>query len=187
MGYEHALEWVLAAEGGFCDDVDDPGGATYAGVSLRAVVGLKGHDGNLQFDLDGDGDVDADDIRMLEDHPELVASFYEERYWNSIQCNLMPWPVSLVVFDGSVNHGPAASAVLLQRALGVRADAIVGPKTLRAINRKTAKGKVNLIRRIFTRRSRLYYDLSVRRGDKFYDGWMRRLFDLAGETVRRPR
>ena len=58
--FEAALAVVLEHEGGFVDSPADPGGATNGGLSLRQLVkeGLK-------WDIDGDGDVDRDDIEAL--------------------------------------------------------------------------------------------------------------------------
>jgi lysozyme family protein len=42
---------IVAREGGFVDDPDDPGGATKHGVTIHTMR-------RLGLDLDGDGDVD---------------------------------------------------------------------------------------------------------------------------------
>ena len=60
MEQQCALDWIFWAEGGYVDDPDDPGGATRFGISLRLLKKM----GKLG-DIDGDGDIDADDIRRL--------------------------------------------------------------------------------------------------------------------------
>ena len=51
-------EAILDREGGFVNDPDDPGGATNFGVTVHTMR-------RLGLDLDGDGDVDAADVRRL--------------------------------------------------------------------------------------------------------------------------
>jgi len=181
--FDAAVDFVLAEEGGLVDHPSDPGGITYKGVSLRAVVGLRDVDGELEFDLDDDGDVDAADIRLLKNTPVLIRGFYHQHYWKASRANVMPWPVSLCLFDASVNHGPRPAIAMLQRAAGVKADGIVGPKTLDAVNAAPI-ARPALIRRYLVERSWLYHRLSAKNGGVFHKGWMKRLFDLQAECFR---
>jgi lysozyme family protein len=188
--FHASLDFVLAMEGGLIDHAKDPGGITYKGVSLRAVVGLDyDSDGNLDFDLDGDGDVDAKDILALMREYEAgnharLESFYKNGYWDATKCDELRWPVSLVVFDSAVNHGPGAAVLMLQRACGVTGDGKIGPATLKAANKPDPHVPA-LVRRVLVERAYLYHRLSVKRGDDFYRGWMSRLFSLEAESFRR--
>lgn len=201
--WPRCLAWLRRVEGGFIDHPADPGGATYAGVSLRAVVGLDmDGDGKLDFDLDRDGDVDADDIRALQRQPDLIERFYRERYWYPSKASEMPWPLNLYVFDAAVHHGPEAAVGLLQRALGVTFDGKPGPVTLAAARKATPlHGRRMLAERqvLFARiRARATYVELHRRGqqaaspqafadafaaDPFLRGWMRRVTDLQAEAA----
>jgi hypothetical protein len=134
-----AHAWGLTVEGGWSDDPRDPGGATYAGISQRAVVGVDlDGDGRADYDLDGDGDVDRDDILKLRHRVEsgdaaavaLIARTYRTRYWAAIRGDDLPWPLSLAVYDAAINSGPGPAIVLLQRAAGVEPDGALGPATL---------------------------------------------------------
>ena len=49
---------ILSHEGGFSDDPDGPGGPTNFGITLAALL-------NAGSDLDGDGDIDREDILRL--------------------------------------------------------------------------------------------------------------------------
>lgn len=185
--FDLAVEIVLSQEGGLVDNPSDPGGITFRGVSLMAIVGLKDSTGHLEFDIDGDGDVDADDVRALAkvwaagDHSKIVE-FYRQRYWLATKANELRWPYCLCLFDAAVNHGPKAGITLLQKAFGVHADGIMGPDTIRAVNAKPVRDNLQLY---CAKRARLYYDISVARGPIFFDGWMRRLFDIHAECLRR--
>lgn len=188
--WERAYKWIRVIEGGFFNHPNDPGGATYAGVSLRAVVKLDlDADGKLDFDLDGDGDVDAADIAALRDHPERIEAFYRAEYWDKVRADEMGWPWGMLAFDASVHHGVSAAALLVQRALGVAADGRVGTQTLTA----TRTASAPYVRRYFVERSWLMYRIALKQAREqsypadrspFYRGWQRRLFDLHAETAR---
>ena len=49
---------IVAREGGYVNDPDDPGGATNHGVTIHTMR-------RLGLDIDGDGDIDAQDVRKL--------------------------------------------------------------------------------------------------------------------------
>ncbi len=191
--FEPALEIVLKHEGaviggdpGYVNDPDDPGGATVAGVSLRAVVGLRNVAGELEFDVDGDGDVDATDMQLVADawrrgHTEKIATFYRERYWNAIKGDELPWPNNLMLFDSAIHHGPRQAIVLAQKAAFIPADGILGMQSLKAFSRRN----LTMLQRQLVKRSELFRDICLKRGWKFYAGWMHRLFSLHSEALRR--
>jgi lysozyme family protein len=55
---EQIAEQIVAREGGYVDDPDDPGGATNFGVTIHTMR-------RLGLDLTGDGAVTAADVRAL--------------------------------------------------------------------------------------------------------------------------
>lgn len=131
--FEPALEVVLLHEGGWSDDPLDPGGATMWGISLRYVLDELGG-----WDLDGDGDTDKDDIRVLT--KEQAAQVYRERWWDRYGYGRIPdQRVATKMLDTAVNVGPGQAHRLAQRALnkcgaGLKVDGVLGPLTLRALS-----------------------------------------------------
>lgn len=179
MSWETALAWIRRIEGGYFNHPKDPGGPTFAGVSLRAVVKLdRDKDGRLDFDLDGDGDVDDDDIRALHDHPEKVAEFYRDEYYRPVGAAECPWPMSIRAFDASVHHGVGAAVVMVQRACRLDPDGILGPRTRAAM--KIARPEV--LQRFDLERLDLFHRICAKRGDPFFRGWANRALLLQREA-----
>lgn len=118
---------IISREGGFVNDIDDPGGATKYGVTLGTARRLK-------LDKDGDGNVDAHDVRMLtRDDAEAV---FLKHYYQTPRIDQLPQEVQASVFDMYVNAGNNAVKIL-QRLLGqmgpkVAVDGSIGPQTVAA-------------------------------------------------------
>lgn len=160
--FRACLDVVLPHEGGFVDDPEDPGGATKFGISLRAAQGF----GSLA-DVDHDGDVDRSDI--LELTVEDAAGIYRAQYWTTLRCDEIPAGLDLMLFDFGVNAGPTAAVRLLQGALAVKVDGVIGPKTLAAVR---AADRPRAIDAMATRRQQFYRSLA--KFPRFGRGWLRR-------------
>jgi len=91
--FGRAFEFVKKWEGGYSDDPNDPGGETKFGISKRSYPSL--------------------DIKNLT--IDQARSIYYRDYWQASGCNHLRWPLSLVVFDSSVNHGVSWVFRILQR------------------------------------------------------------------------
>lgn len=175
LTWTRAHAWIRRIEGGYTDNAADPGGATYAGVTLRTVQG------DLEFDLDGDGDVDAQDIRALAGHPAKVEAFYRTRFWDIVHGDELPPHLALFAFDSAVHHGPRAGVVLLQRGIGLRPDGIVGPETLGKAQHAWNSGLEDCL----VERAELFAKIHAARPASivFRRGWSRRLFALQQEAL----
>jgi lysozyme family protein len=116
--FEACLVHVLQSEGGFVQHPLDPGGATNLGITWRTLAAWRGRP------------VSAADVRKL--GRDEAAAIYRARYWDAVRGDELPAGIDLAVFDIAVNSGPARAVRLLQRALAVDEDAILGPRTLAA-------------------------------------------------------
>lgn len=138
--FDLALGLVLQIEGDdeFTDDPHDLGGATRWGISLRfaLAVGDLDRDGRPDLDVDGDGDVDAADIRALP--REKAVETYRAHFWELLRCPEFPLPLAVALFDCGVNQGRGPAVVFLQAALRVTVDGKLGPRTLVAARRPDA-------------------------------------------------
>lgn len=118
---------IVAREGGFVNDPDDPGGATKYGVTIHTMR-------RLGLDLDRDGDVDAGDVQRLT-RADAQAIFIEH-YYHRPQIDALPETLQASVFDMYVNAGANAVKILqrLLRDMGqvVAVDGVIGPQTMAA-------------------------------------------------------
>jgi lysozyme family protein len=112
-----ALTRVLVYEGGKVDDPRDPGGRTNQGVTQRVYNAYRQRQGQP-----------IRDVYLIT--PGEVAAIYDGQYWDKIKGDDLPGGVDFVVFDGAVNSGPVQAVKWLQRALGIKADGIVGSVTV---------------------------------------------------------
>lgn len=139
--FQKAIKIVLAHEGGFVDDPDDPGGTTSFGISLRwlKTVGDLDKDGYLDGDLDHDGDVDSEDIRKMKKSDAI--ELYYTQWWRRYKYYRITDPqVATKIFDLSVNMGPKQCHKIVQRSLWACRhklvdDGVLGPLTFNAINK----------------------------------------------------
>lgn len=129
-------------EKGYCNHPNDPGGATYNGVSLRFLKDRK-------IDINGDKKVDINDILTLyrnRDQAKVDEIFYEAFWREPGLDRLSSIHIQTALYDANVNTGRTQAAKFLQRALnsislaGLVVDGIIGPKMLQAAN-ETFKGQ----------------------------------------------
>ncbi len=151
-------EEIVAREGGFVDDPDDPGGATKHGVTIHTLR-------RLGLDLDADGDVDADDVRQVT--PDRAADLFVEHYFRRPGLGGLPEPLQPTIFDMYVNAGSNAVS-LLQRllcdmGLDIAVDGIVGPQTRRAAHAAWAQAPGHIVDAYGIARRNYYYRLADRR------------------------
>ena len=115
---------VVAREGGYVNDPDDPGGATKFGVTIGTMR-------RLGLDLTGDGKVTEADVKKLT--RERAVDIFVRHYFEKPGIGRLPEPVQASVFDMYVNAGGNAVRILqgLLAAFGRPAsvDGALGPQT----------------------------------------------------------
>jgi lysozyme family protein len=118
---------IVAREGGFVNDPDDPGGATKFGVTIHTMR-------RLGLDLTGDGQVSVADVQSLS--RAQAEDIFIEHYYHRPGISKLPEVLQASVFDMYVNAGSNAVKILqrLLRQMGqeVDIDGVIGPQTVAA-------------------------------------------------------
>ena len=153
--FRDCLDLVLASEGGFVNHKLDPGGITNLGVTKKVWEEWIGHP--------------ATEKDMKELTPAIVAPMYEMRYWRTSYCEKLPRGLDLLVFSMAVNAGAGRSVKLLQDAIGVVADGVIGPNTMARINEANVE---TLIDKFSEARTAYYKGLKL--FPVFGKGWLSR-------------
>ena len=137
--FENALELLLAHEGGYSNDPDDPGGETYKGIARKMQPDWLGwHIIDLLKKQPGFPDLlfAKHEVEINKQLQYEVKSFYYSNFWMKISGDKIDNQlVAESIFDFAVNAGIGVSISLSQSVVGVTADGIIGPKTIEAINR----------------------------------------------------
>lgn len=167
--------FILSYEGGFSNHPADKGGPTNKGVTIKTWR-------SVGYDKDGDGDIDVDDLRLLTDD-DVINRVLKPHYWDRWKADeIKSQSIANLVVDwvwASGKHG----ITNVQRILGVKADGIVGPKTLAALNGH--KNQKYLFARIHAARVTFIENLCIkeRSQKQFRTGWLRRLNAIGYGTL----
>jgi lysozyme family protein len=140
--FTSALALVLKNEGGFIDNVNDPGGATNAGISLRFLRQIPAENLRKYGIFKAGESLSVEDVRDLSD-PQILQIYHGE-FWVPANLDLLvplEWDdLCAYVFDMIVLHGIGQGIKLLQRAIWayylrrnynqVVDDGLLGEKTI---------------------------------------------------------
>ena len=184
--FTQALDKVLKHEGGYNETKGDRGGATNFGVSLKFLSqnGDINGDGVLDFDIDGDNEITAEDIQQLK--REDAERIYYELFWKPNRYDQIRYPaIAIKVFDLAVNMGWRQANKILQRAMNavmgqnfVAVDGVIGPKTLDALNSLNVTNGA-MVMPVLVAEAAAYYRLIIALNPvlkKFENGWMNRAY-----------
>lgn len=155
---EEIANAIVAREGGYVNDPDDPGGATKFGVTIHTMR-------RLGLDLTRDGVIDSRDVQQLS-HDQAVQIFLTH-YYTGPGISGLPEPLQASVFDMYVNSGANAVRILqaLVSEMGYEAqvDGEIGPQTLRSVHAAHRAAPGHLVDAYAIARRNYYYSLADRR------------------------
>jgi len=166
--FSEAVKKVLDLEGGYQDFVNDTGNYNSRGELVGTNRGIS-------------APVYESWIGRPPSREEMKAitrataeEIYRKKYWLPIQGDrINPQYLAEIIFDGKVNQGQKG-IMLLQEALGVPADGIIGPNTLAAISRVNPARLHDEYKR---RRIAFYRQLAASNSSysQFLAGWLNRM------------
>ncbi len=146
---------IVAREGGFVNDPDDPGGATNFGVTIHTMR-------RLGLDLDADGAITAQDVRQLS-RAQAIDIFLEHYFERPLVAKL-PRALQASVFDMYVNAGSNAVKILqrLLRQMGfeVIVDGALGPQSFAAVRAAYEAAPDHLVNAYGIARRNYYFRLA---------------------------
>lgn len=165
FNFDKSISYVLAHEGGFVNDPQDPGGATNLGITIGVLSGFLGRPATV-------GDVK----RITKDTAKTI---YRRQYWDAVNGDELPSGIDYLVFDYAVNSGPSRAKKTFQKVLpnysNDKIDGNFGVVTIRAA--KNVDDVMGLID-AFTA-ERLRFLRSLKGWKRFGRGWERRCYEVA--------
>ena len=140
---------------GLTNDPNDSGGETKFGIAKNSHT-----------------TVDITDLTW----PQAQDIYYNE-YWIAGKCDQMPGRIAALHFDSCVNNGIARASKILQQAMGVTQDGLIGPATLAIVAQTDEIAACNAI---CNARSQFYQTLVTVRPStaEYLDGWLRRVSEM---------
>ena len=185
---QQIAEAIVAREGGYVNDPDDPGGATKYGVTLATMR-------RLGLDLTGDGRIGVADVRALS--RSQAVEIFITHYFRRPRIDSLPAVLQASVFDMYVNAGANAVKILqrLLREMGQTADVdgLIGPQTIAATAAAYRAAPEYLADAYGVARRNYYYRLAdarpasrkyARRRDGNKGGWILRAEEFISERYR---
>jgi lysozyme family protein len=159
ISVEAIADEIVAREGGYVNDPDDPGGATKFGVTIGTMK-------RLALDLTGDDKITIADVKKLT--RVQAKKIFVRDYFYRPKINMLPDVLQATVFDMYVNSGGNAVKILqrLLRDMGqtVDVDGAIGPQTAGAAENAAAVAPEHLADAYGIARRNYYYQLADRRG-----------------------
>jgi lysozyme family protein len=148
MTFDDAFDRLIDHEGGYVNNLKDPGGETKWGISKRSYpqVNIKA--------------LTRDDARLI----------YRKDFWNRISADSLHDGVAFQTFDFAVNSGIEVAVRYLQRAVGVADDGFWGPVSVRAA---AATSETDTIMRLNA--ERLDFMTRLKNWPNASRGWARRI------------
>ncbi|XOC63431.1 glycoside hydrolase family 108 protein [Haemophilus influenzae] len=150
--FQANFDRLIGHEGGYVDDPRDPGGETNWGVTKRTAQ-ANGYTGAMKT--------------MTR---QQAYEIYRRAFWLRYNCEQMPDAVAYQFFDAAVNHGFGNASRMLQRAVNVADDGIIGNMTIAAIKKMAIS---DVIMRLNAERLEFYCKLGT--FATFGKGWVRRV------------
>lgn len=173
MNIDQMLDKIVATEGGYTNNPNDPGGETIFGITV-AVARAFGYTGEMR------------DMTR-----EQAKAIYRQRYWLQPRFSdvaAVNATLAEEMFDTGVNMGTATAGKFLQRALNVlnnqaksfpdiATDGAIGEMTLAALKAfltlRGADGVTVLLRMLNAQQSVRYIEIAEGRpaSEEFEYGW----------------
>jgi len=123
--FETAFSRVVSNEGRFQNDRNDRGNWTSGTIGVGELKGTKYGISAMSYPH-----LDIENITL-----EQARGIYHTDWWEKLELNRFPKAVAFQIFDSAVNHGVRSAVKMVQKAVGVTADGVIGPETISAVRK----------------------------------------------------
>lgn len=181
---DEIIDEIIAVEAGYVDHIDDSGGPTNHGITLRVlreVIPTATKNDLINLDIR--------DARQI----------YKQKYFENTKISdifELSQLIGVEVFDAAINMGPATSIIFLQRALNVLnkkgtlyndipADGVLGSSTKLAMKQYLASRGTDgidvLYKAIICIRGARYIEIAEKspKNESFIYGWLKNRVNLS--------
>lgn len=149
-------------EGGWSNHPNDSGGATMKGVTYKVFCEFRQAKGLKKPTIN--------DLKLITD--KEWDSVMRWHTWDRIKCDEFVSDSVAWLLADCVWMSGRAYIKRVQALYGLKADGIVGPKTLAKLNSLDQKA---LFAALWKQREKFYYGISTGKNSVFLKGWLRRL------------
>ncbi len=179
-----AFTRTLRLEGGWSNRPEDPGGATYMGITDAEFPGLPAKLRAMPVD-----EAQAEVVRIM-----------LGKYWRPLSLDLVEDDdVAAEVFDTGYNCGPGTAAMIVQKlcragGMPIVIDGVMGPRTVTALNVLVRESKARVLVVLNCLQGARYVDLCLNpieekasRARTFFRGWIDHRVQLKPVTLSETR
>lgn len=160
--FDQAFERLIGHEGGYSIDSKDPGNWTGGKVGVGILKGTKyGIAANTYPNLD------IKNLTLAQ-----AKQIYKKDWWDKLGADHLHSAIVFQLWDFAINAGKKRAVMELQQAVNIKADGIIGPKTIAAVQNENLN---DVLLTLTAERLRFYTSLGT--WPTYGKGWTNRVAD----------
>ena len=157
--FDKVFDRVIGHEGGYQADSRDRGNWTSGIIGQGELKGTKFGISAMSYPK-----LDIKNLTV-----EQAKAVYKRDFWDAFNMGRFPPAMQFQLFDATINHGWRRVVPMLQRAVGVTDDGVIGNKTIEAVK---AMELNDLLMKFLAERIEYFTKLST--FNTYAKGWMMR-------------
>ena len=157
--FDVSFDRTIGHEGGYQADPKDRGNWTTGVIGKGELKGTKYGISAMTYP-----NVDIKNLTV-----DQAKAIYKKDFWDALGMERFPSALQFQLFDAAINHSWRRTVQILQRAVGVADDGVIGPKTIAAVNAK----ELNDLLMLFLA-ERIEYFTKLSTFQTYAKGWMMR-------------
>lgn len=158
--FDTSFDRVIGHEGGFQKDPKDRGNWTSGQIARGVLKGTKFGLAAMTYP-----ELDIENLTI-----DQAKAIYKRDWWDKLGMDRFKPAMSFQMFDAAINHGMSNATKILQRAVSVKDDGVIGPVTIG----KVQETEINDMLMLFLA-ERLIFMTDIKTFDTYGKGWSRRV------------